>query len=132
MKQEQQIKYEKKRRRCREQLTKPKSLEVTVLTNKPTDEEFEWDEFRIEVQPDYQLKEIVQQVRNRWREVWNDEDLATVNLRGKEGKLDLDEKRTWVDGERLIVVAQPKEGRPDIEGRSRLGEEDAAVSNVLM
>jgi hypothetical protein len=86
-KQEQQIKYEKKRRRCREQLEGPERLEVTVLSNKPTTEEGEWDEFKIQIRPDYQLTEIIQGVRERWGVIWADESLETVNPWGREGKL---------------------------------------------
>jgi hypothetical protein len=127
-KQEQQIKYEKKRRRHREQLKEPNCLEVEVLSNKPTAEEFEWKEFKIQVRPDYHLNEIIQEVRKRWVIIWADEFLETVNLWGKEGRLDQEERRTWVDGERFIVPTQPREGRPDIEGESRLGQEKAPVN----
>jgi hypothetical protein len=122
-KQEQQAKYEKRRREGRGQVEKSSNLEVTVLTNKPTSEEYQWDEFRIEVQPGYQLKEIVQDVRNRWGEVWREEDLETVSLWGREAMR--------VDGERFILIAQPRVGRPDIEGSPRLGQEDAAVNNFF-
>jgi hypothetical protein len=62
-KQEQQAKHEKKRRRCREQLEGPERLELTVLSNKPMIEEFELNEFKRQVRPDYQSKEIIQEVR---------------------------------------------------------------------
>jgi hypothetical protein len=128
---EQHIKHEKSRIEGRKRAERPSDLEVTVLSNKPTNEEYEWEEFRIEVQPDDQLKEIVQEVRNRWGEIWKEEDLVSASLWGREGELDWEEKRSWVDGERFILIAQPKEGRPDIEGRSRLGQEEAKVNNFF-
>jgi hypothetical protein len=130
-KQKHQIKYEKKRRRCREQLEQLKSWEVEVLSNKPTIEEGKWEKFQIQVHPEYQLREIIQETKRRWGSVWEDESLGAVRLWGREGLLDQEEWRTWIDGERFIVIAQPKEGRPDIEGKSRLGQEKAPVNKFF-
>jgi hypothetical protein len=51
----QQIKFEKKRRRCREQMEQPGCLEVEVLSNKSTPEEGQWKILRVRVCPEYQL-----------------------------------------------------------------------------
>jgi hypothetical protein len=106
-------------------------LEVTVLSNKPTIEAFEWDEFRIQVHPDYQLEELIQEVKKRWGESWTDENLESTTLWGREGRLDHEEWKTWVDGERYILIAQPRNRRSDIEERLRLGQENVPVDNFF-
>jgi hypothetical protein len=98
--QEQQIKFEKKRRRCTEQMEQPACLEVDVLSNKPTLEEGQWKILRVRVRPEYQLSEIVRGVNEAWSTVWDDESLEAVVLWRREGNLSLQEWMTWIDGKR--------------------------------
>jgi hypothetical protein len=129
--QEQQIKFEKKRRRWREQVKQPDGLEAEVLSNKPTLEAGQSKILRVRVRPEYEISEIVQGVKEAWGTVWADESLESVVLWGKEWNLSLQERRTWIDGERLIAVAQPREERADIARKSRLGQENAPVNNFF-
>jgi hypothetical protein len=130
-KQEQQITFEKKRRRCREQMEQPDCLEVQVMSNKPTLEEEQWKILRVRVRPEYQLSEVVQGVKESWGTIWADESLKSVSLWGRDGNLSPNEWRTWIDGERFIAIAQPREGRPDIAGKSRSGPKNAPVSKFF-
>jgi hypothetical protein len=45
--------------------------------------------------------------------------------------LNREEWRIWGNRERFIVIAQPKDGRPDIEGKSRMGQEKAPVNGFF-
>jgi hypothetical protein len=74
----------------------------------------EWKLKKIEVGPRYTVNEIYHKVRSRWKDRWKidwDEELMYPwESWGQEGRLDRNQIREWIDGERIMLLVQQKGG----------------------
>jgi hypothetical protein len=51
---------------------------------------------------------IVRATQDRWKIEWEEEEIDQWEVHGYDGQIGLGRKREWVDGERVMLIVQPK------------------------
>jgi hypothetical protein len=106
--------FELRSQHARPRLKAPRRLLIEVFTNRPVQDRIsdEWKLMKIEVRPQYTMKEVYHKVRSRWKDRWKiewpKEDMEAWKSWGQEGLVDEDQIRSWADGERIIMMVQKR------------------------
>lgn len=95
-------------------LKAPRRLRIEVFTNRPINDPVanEWKMMKIEAGPRYTMNEIYHKVRSRWKDKWKvdwkEERMDPWMVWGQEGRLDPDQVKDWIEGERFMLLVQQK------------------------